>query len=105
MIKEIFKILVLFIFIYHFFLFEMSFLSFFIPFNFSVLFVFLINLLEHPGGRLGLFSAFFLGLLIDLYSSHYIGLMAFSFLIFSFLIKLILSRYVRVESVGWLAKI
>jgi rod shape-determining protein MreD len=105
MIKETLKIVALLIVIYYLFLFEMSFLPFFTFFSFSILLIFLINIFENPKGRMGLFSAFFLGLMMDLYSAHYIGLMALGFLILSLLLKLILSRYVRTESIGWLPKI
>jgi len=105
MIKEIFKTLFLIVVMYYAFIFEMSFLPFYTFFSFLILIVFLINVLEYPCGRIGLFSAFFLGLMMDVYSTHYIGLMAISFLLLSFLLKLILSRYVRVGSLGWLPKI
>jgi len=105
MIKEILKTLFLILIMYYAFLFEMSFLPFFTFFSFLILFVILVNILEDPRGRIGLFSAFFLGLMMDVYSAHYIGLMAISFLLVSFLLKLILSRYVRVGSLGWLPKI
>lgn len=105
MIKEIFKTLLLVFIMYYAFLFEMSFLPFFTFFSFLILFVILVNVLEEPNGRIGLFSAFFLGLMMDIYSAHYIGLMAISFLLMSLLLKLILSRYVRMGSLGWLPKI
>jgi len=105
MIKEILKTLVLLIVMYCLFLLEMSFLPFFTFFSFLMPFVVLINIFEDPSGRIGLFSAFFFGLLWDIYSSHYIGLMALSFLIISLLLKLILSRYVRTGSLSWLPKI
>lgn len=105
MIKEIVKTLVLFIIMYYVFLFEMSFLPFFTFFNFLIPLVVLINVFEEPCGRIGLFSAFFLGLMLDIYSAHFIGLMAVVFLLLSLLLKLILSRYVRMGSFGWLPKI
>jgi len=105
MIKLILKTLVLLAVVYYLFLFEISFLPFFSSFSFLMLFVVLINTFEEPSGRIGLFSAFFFGLLWDIYSSHYIGLMALSFLILSLLLKFILSRYVRMGSLSWLPKI
>lgn len=105
MIKGILKTLVLLIVMYYLFLFEMSFLPFFTFFSFLMLLVVLINIFEDPAGRIGLFSAFFYGLLWDIYSSHYIGLMALSFLVFSLLLKFILSKYVRMGSLSWLPKI
>jgi len=105
MINETLKTFVLFVGMYYLFMFETSFLPFFTFFSVSILLVFLINVLEAPGGRMGLFAAFFLGLMMDLYSAHWIGIMAVGFLFLSLLLKLILSRYVRMESVGWLPKI
>jgi|GEM_PF-1072851 len=105
MISETIKTLVLFVAMYYLFMFETSFLPFFTFFSVSILIVFLINVLEVPGGRMGLFAAFFLGLMMDLYSAHWIGVAAMGLLSLSLLLKLILSRYVRMESVGWLPKI
>lgn len=105
MISESIKTLVLFVAMYYLFMIETSFLTFFTFFSVSILLVLLINIFEAPGGRMGLLSAFFLGLMIDLYSAHWIGIMALVFLFLSLLLKLILSRYVRMESVGWLPKI
>lgn len=105
MIRELIKTLVLFVAMYYLFMFEASFLPFFTFFSVSILLVLLVNIFETPGGRMGLFSAFFLGLMMDLYSAHWIGIWAISFLLFSLLLKFILSRYVRMESVGWVPKI
>ncbi|MFA5432013.1 MAG: hypothetical protein WC319_03965 [Candidatus Paceibacterota bacterium] len=105
MIKEIVKTLALFIGMYYLFIFESSYLSFFTFFSFLLLFVLVVNLLEEPQGRLGLFSAFFFGLLLDIYSAHYIGLIALSFLISSLLLKFILFKYVRIPSFSWIPKI
>jgi rod shape-determining protein MreD len=105
MIKEILKTLFLLAGMYYLFLLEMSFFPFFTSFSFLILLVVLVNILEEPQGRVGLFSAFFLGLMMDIYSAHFIGLMAISFLLVSLLLKIILSRYVRVGSLRWLPKI
>jgi len=105
MIKTFFKILFLFIAMYYLFIFESSYLPFFTFFSFLAVFVLLINVLEEPQGRLGLISAFLLGLLIDIYSAHYIGLMALSFLLCSWLLKYILFKYVRIPSLSWMPKI
>lgn len=105
MIKEIIKTLFLTVVIYFWFIFESSYFPFLTFVSFLLLFVVLVNLLEEPQGRIGLFSAFLTGLLMDIYSSHFIGLYAISFLLFSLLLKFILSKYVRVGSLSWLPKI
>lgn len=102
MIKKIIKILFLALLIYAIFLIELSFNN-----SFSVLLILLclINLLEDPRNKLGLFSAFFVGFFWDIYSSNEIGIMALSlFLIFS-LLKIILFKYVRISSISWIPKI
>lgn len=105
MIKQIIKILILSLAIYFWFIFESSYFPFLTFFSFLLSFIILINLFEDPHGRIGLFSAFLAGLLMDIYSSHYIGLFAISFLFFSLLLKFILSKYVRMGSFSWLPKI
>lgn len=105
MIKEIIKTVFLLIGMYYLFIFESSYLPFFTFFSFLALLVLAINLLEEPQGRLGLITAFFFGLLLDIYSIHFIGLMALSFLLSSLLLKFILFKYVRIPSVSWMPKI
>jgi rod shape-determining protein MreD len=105
MIKEILKTLFLVIAMYYLFIFESSYLPFFTFFSFLVLFVLVVNLLEEPQGRLGLISAFFFGLMLDIYSTHFIGLMALSFLLASLLLKFILFKYVKIPSLSWMPKI
>jgi len=105
MIKEIIKTLVLMVIMYYLFIFELSYLPFFTCFSFLYLFVLVINVLEEPHGRLGTISAFILGLMIDIYSTHFIGLMAFSLLFISLLLKFMLFKYVRIPSISWIPKI
>jgi len=105
MIKETVKTLFLVIAMYYLFIFESSYLPFFTCFSFIVLFVLAVNLLEEPQGRLGIISAFFLGLMIDIFSTHLIGLVALSLLFLSLLLKFILFKYVRIPSLPWMPKI
>ncbi|MCK9445532.1 rod shape-determining protein MreD [bacterium] len=105
MIKAILKILVLCIAMYYLFVFESSYLPFFTFFSFLASFILVVNILEEPQGKLGLIVAFFFGLLIDIYSTHYIGLAALSFLLCSWLLKYILFKYVRIPSLSWMPKI
>lgn len=105
MIKEIFKTLILIAIIYFLFIFEASYLSFFTFFSILAPLVLLINVLEEPQGRVGLYAAFFFGLIFDIYSTHFIGLLALSFSIGSLLLKFILFKYVRIPSLSWMPKI
>jgi hypothetical protein len=43
--------------------------------------------------------------MLDIYSTHFIGLMALSFLFASLLLKFILFKYVRIPSLSWMPKI
>lgn len=105
MIKKIIKTLVLVAAMYYLFIVESSYLPFFTFFSFLALFVLMVNLLEEPQGKLGLISAFFFGLMIDIYSTHFIGLIALSLLLASLLLKFILFKYVRIPSLPWIPKI
>lgn len=105
MIKEIIKTSVLVAAMYYLFIFESSYLFFFTFFSLLGLFVLMVNILEEPQGRLGLVSAFFFGLMIDIYSVHFIGLVAMSLLLLSLLLKFILFKYVRIPSLSWMPKI
>ncbi len=83
----------------------MSYLPFFSFVNLVVVLVILINILEEPDGRLGIFSAVAAGLFMDLYSSGYLGLATLILFLSSLILKFILSKYVRIPSIPWLPKI
>ena len=102
MIKKISKILLLGVILYFAFLIELSNLY---AFPFLLIFVFLINFLEDPSSKAGLYTAFFVGLFWDIYSSNYIGLMALTLPIIAYLLKIILFKYVRIISISWIPKI
>jgi rod shape-determining protein MreD len=105
MINKIIKSLIMFFVLYYLLIFEMSFFTFFTFLSFSIILVFLINIIEEPKERLGIFLSFFLGLIIDIYSSNYLGTAAISFLIISLVLKFILFRYVRIPSISSMPKI
>ncbi len=105
MIKEVLKTLLVFVVMYYWFIFETSYLPFFTCLSFITAFVILLNLLEEPKGKMGTVAAFFLGLLMDIFSAHYIGILALSLFLASLLLKYILYRYVRIPSVSWIPKI
>jgi rod shape-determining protein MreD len=102
MIKKISKIFLLGLLLYFIFLLEMSNLY---TFPFLLVICFLVNFLEDPNSRTGLYIAFFIGLFWDIYSSNYIGLMTLFLLIICYLLKIILSKYVRIFSISWIPKI
>lgn len=102
MIKKISKIFLLGAMIYFLFLIELSNLY---AFPFLLVVCFLINFLEEPTSKTGLYVAFFVGLFWDIYSSNYVGLMALMLPIICYLLKIILSKYVRIFSISWIPKI
>jgi len=102
MIKKISKIFLLGLFLYFIFLIEISNLY---ALPFLLIICFLINFLEDPNSRTGLYLAFFIGLFWDIYSSNYIGLMTLFLLVIFYLLKIILSKYVRIFSISWIPKI
>ena len=105
MIEKTIKSIIIFSFLYFLLILEMSYLPFFTFISFAISLTVLINLFEEPKEKLGLFFSFFLGLIIDIFSSNYLGMAAVSFLLFALILKFILFRYVRVPSVSWLPKI
>jgi len=105
MIEKIIKSLIMFFFFYYLLILEMSYLPFFTFVSFAILLVFLVNLFEEPKEKLGLFLAFFLGLIIDIFSSNYLGVAAIGFLLSAFILKFILFKYVRIPSISGMPKI
>ena len=86
MIKKISKIFLLGAMIYFLFLIELSNLY---AFPFLLVVCFLISFLEEPTSKTGL----------------YVGLMALILPIICYLLKIILSKYVRIFSISWIPKI
>lgn len=103
--KQILKILILAVIFYFLGIFQLSYLPLVAPFNFLIVLVLIINLLEDPQEKLGLYSALMAGIMLDFYSPYYFGGMALSLLVISFILKFLLSRYVRIPSLPWLPKI
>jgi hypothetical protein len=72
----------------------------------SIVIPILICLFEEPKKLLGVYAAFWSGFFADIFSfSNYFGIVTISMVLAAFLIKLILSKYVRVPSSSWLSKI
>lgn len=63
--------------------------------NFVLIIVVLINLFEAPKGKLGLFSAFFGGFFLDIFSENFIGFWVLILLAISIFIKFIFKKHVR----------
>ena len=86
-------------------LFQESFISLYINFNFAILLLIIINLIEDPKRNFGLISAFFVGIFMDLNSAYFFGLYTISFVVIAMLIKTILFKFLRTAYVSWLPKI
>lgn len=100
MTKKIIKILFLGVLTYYLFLIELN-----SSFSFLLVGLFLINLLEDPKEKLGIYLAFFIGLFWDIYSSNFMGLMTLGLPTVCFIFKIILFKYVRFFSLPWIPKI
>ena len=100
MTKKIIKILFLGVLTYYLFLIELN-----SSFSFLLVGLFLINLLEDPKEKLGIYLAFFIGLFWDIYSSNFMGLMTIGLPAIAFVFKIILFKYVRFFSLSWIPKI
>ncbi|MCX6760378.1 MAG: rod shape-determining protein MreD [Candidatus Nealsonbacteria bacterium] len=68
----------------------------FVP-NLILISVFVLNLIESPEKKSGLFFAAFGGFLVDVFSNRLIGLNLSLYLILAFIIKYLLRNYVRVS--------
>lgn len=99
MIKSILKFVFIGILFYFLYFLQMSFLPFLNIFQFNFLFivVLIINILEDPNKNNGLFIAIVTGLLFDVFSPYFFGLVTILFVVFSIFIKYILLRYVRIR--------
>lgn len=71
---------------------------FVLSFVFFALFVFLYNLFENPQSMEGVFFAGFAGFLVDVFSQGPIGIYLLIFFLFSYLIKVLLKKYVGIPS-------
>lgn len=68
----------------------------FVP-NLILISVFVLNLIESPEKKSGLFLAAFGGFLIDVFSNRPVGLNLLIYLVLAFIIKYLLRNYVRVS--------
>jgi len=99
MIKSFFKILLWTFFLFFFYFFQMSFLPFFsiVQLNFSALLVLIINIFEDPKSNIGIYCAFLIGFLSDIFSPYFFGSITLLLVSLSILIKFFLLRYVRIS--------
>jgi len=95
MVREIKKILILFLFFYILVLFE-TIISPFFPLLF--LFVILINLFEAPQGKMGVFSALIGGFFLEVFSQKFFGFYCLILICISFFIKMIIKRVIELPS-------
>jgi rod shape-determining protein MreD len=86
------KIFFLILFFYLLTLFQTSFFPHFWP---VLIIVVLINLFEPQKEKLGLFSAFFGGFFLDIFSENFIGFWILILLTLAFFIKLVLRKHVQ----------
>jgi len=103
MISKILKIICLIFFWLLVVFFETSFLK---GFSLTLFLVILINLIEDGESNLGIISAFFAGLLLDLNNTTYIfSFFTLSLIVFSLTSKIILIKFLKIPYVSWLPKI
>lgn len=100
--RDIFKLFLIAILVTFFVFLMSSFLFypliFFLPVFFLVFFAFLYNLLEDPRNSEGFFVAGFCGFWVDILSTTPVGFYLLVFLIFTFFLKLLLKKYVKIFS-------
>ncbi|PIZ89974.1 MAG: hypothetical protein COX88_00930 [Candidatus Nealsonbacteria bacterium CG_4_10_14_0_2_um_filter_35_20] len=103
MVPKVLKIFLILIIFYFLVLIQISFLPFFTIFSKNIhlilILIIVINLIEKPKGKVGLYSAIFGGIFLDISSSYYfLGFNTAVFLAISIFLKLILLRYVKLPS-------
>jgi rod shape-determining protein MreD len=82
-----------------------SFLNVFTDFNFIILLVLLINILDDPKSYFGLWSAFFAGFFLDMTSTQYFGLWMLILVFSSLIIKWILNNFFKISHVSFFPEI
>lgn len=105
MINKIIKILITGVVFFFLTIFQESFINLFIDFNFVILIVFLINILDDSDNYFGLWCAFFTGLFLDLSSTQYFGLWILILTFSSLIIKWILNNFFKISNVSFFPKI
>jgi len=67
--------------------------------NAAIILAITVNVLENPKKRFGIYFSLLAGFLLDIFSSHLIGLYMVILLVISLLLKFIFKRYVRIPFV------
>lgn len=105
MINKTVKILLIALFWFFIAIIQTGFISIFTDFNLIVAIIVVVNLIENPENNFGLISAFCGGFFLDLNSTLPFGLFMISSILFSIIIKFILSKFLKLPYVSWLPKI
>lgn len=105
MINKIFKILLVVLFWFFLILIQTSFISIYTDFNFIILFIVIINLIEDPENNFGLISAFLGGLFLDLNTTYQFGIFILGLVVFSLTVKMVLLKFLRIPYVSFIPKI
>ena len=74
-------------------------------FWFSIILVFLLNLMEDPKSNLGLWLAFFVGVFIDFSTTAIFGIWTIILVLSSIVIKYVLAKFLKLPHVSWIPKI
>lgn len=105
MINKFFKIILTGMVFYFLVLIQNSFLNAIVNFNFLILFLLILNLIEDPESNLGLWAAFFTGFFMDLSSIHFLGFWTLSLAGGALLIKLLFSKVFKFPYLSFIPKI
>ncbi|MDD3032777.1 MAG: hypothetical protein PHX52_01800 [Candidatus Pacebacteria bacterium] len=105
MINKVIKIFLIAFFWFLITIIQTGFISIFTEFNLIVAIIIVVNLIEDPENNFGLLGAFCGGFFLDLNSTLPFGVFMVSSVLFSIIIKFILSKFLKIPYVSWLPKI
>ena len=105
MINKVIKIFLIAFFWFLITIIQTGFISIFTEFNLIVAIIIVVNLIEDPESNFGLLGAFCGGFFLDLNSTLPFGVFMVSSVLFSIIIKFILSKFLKIPYVSWLPKI
>lgn len=105
MINKTLKIVLIALFWFLLMLIQTSFISIFTDFNFIVLLIVIINLIENPESNFGLLSAFLAGIFLDINTTYYFGIFTLGLVLFSLTAKIVLLKFLKIPYVSFIPKI
>ncbi|MDD4358811.1 MAG: hypothetical protein PHY30_03285 [Candidatus Pacebacteria bacterium] len=105
MINKTLKIVLIALFWFLLMLIQTSFISIFTDFNFIVLLIVIINLIENPESNFGLLSAFLAGIFLDFNTTYYFGIFTLGLVLFSLTAKIVLLKFLKIPYVSFIPKI